>query len=361
MKAASVGREHIEAQLQRSKDLYATADAWSRRRAELREGFLKGAKLWPLPQKTHLNPILHSRREYEDYSVENVALETVPGFYSTGNLYRPRPEPWDSPVVLCPHGHFEGGRFRPDHQIRCAHFARMGATVFSYSMVGYQDSQQMVHKNPLALTLQTWNSIRVVDYLTDLSGVDPKRVGVTGASGGGTQTFFLTFLDDRVKVSAPVVIVYPWSPLTNGCVCEGVGSSIMQDPDTNAIELSASAVPRPQLLISVGGEDPTHNFPSVGFPFIQKIYALHGCEDRVENVHFESEGHDYGPSKRRAAYAFFARYLELELLEEDTQRVRVESSEKMAVFNPRYPLPDHAARGSEQVAEAVGRLNLMCA
>ena len=250
MEPAFAGRERIAAQLERSKDLYATADAWSRRRAELREGFLKGAKLWPLPQKTHLNPILHSRREYEDYSVENVALETVPGFYSTGNLYRPRPEPWDSPVVLCPHGHFEGGRFRPDHQIRCAHFARMGATVFSYSMVGYQDSQQMVHKNPLALTLQTWNSIRVVDYLTDLSGVDPKRVGVTGASGGGTQTFFLTFLDDRVKVSAPVVIVYPWSPLTNGCVCEGVGSSIMQDPDTNAIELSASAVPRPQLLIT---------------------------------------------------------------------------------------------------------------
>lgn len=351
-----MGRERIAAQLQRSMNLYASVDAWSRRRAELREGFLKGARLWPLPQKTPLNPIVHSRREYEDYSVENVALETVPGFFCTGNLYRPRPEPSDSPAVLCPHGHFEGGRFRPDHQIRCAHFARLGATVFSYSMVGYKDSQQMGHKDPLALTLQTWNSIRVVDYLTDLPCVDPERVGATGASGGGTQTFYLTLVDERVKVSAPIVIVYLWSPETNGCVCEGVGSSIMQDPESNAIELSATAAPRPQLLISVGGKDPTHDFPKVGFPFIQKIYALHGSEDRVENVHLESEGHDYGCSKRRAAYAFFAKHLGLELLEEDTERVRVESSERMAAFNPKHPLPGHAARGSPQVAEAVGRL-----
>ena len=347
--------KHIAAQLNRSQDVYTTVEAWSRRRSELREGFLKGAKLWPLPPKTPLAPIAHSRRKYRTYSVENVALETMPGFYCTGNLYRPHAMRLNSPAVLCPHGHFEDGRFRPEHQIRCAHFARMGATVFSYSMVGYQDAQQTVHTDPLVLSLQTWNSIRVIDYLIDLPGVDPKRMGITGASGGGTQTFFLTLVDNRIQVSAPIVIVYPWSSPTDGCLCEGKGSPIMQPTDTNAIELSAAASPRPQLLISVGN-DKTRNFSEFGFPFIKQVYERHNCGKRVENVHFASEGHDFGPSKRREVYRFFARHLELEPLEETLQEIEIEAHEQMAVFEKDHPLPEYAAKGSEQIKEAFERL-----
>jgi len=144
---------------------------------------------------------------------------------------------------------------RPEHQIRCAQFARLGATVFSYSMVGWQDSQQTTHTDPLVLALQTWNSIRALDYLCSLSGVDTNRLGVTGASGGGTQTFFLAALDDRVRVSAPVVIVYPWTE-PDGCRCEG-GMPVMQKAQTDAIELTASVAPRPQLIVSCGGKDQT--------------------------------------------------------------------------------------------------------
>jgi hypothetical protein len=214
-------RELVLQQLVESKEKYRSADAWTSRRKELREGFFKGAGLWPLPEHKTVSAIVHSHREHDGYTVENVALETMPGFFCTGNLYRPAKNSVPGPGILCPHGHFRPlGRMREDHQIRCAHFARMGATVFSYSMVGWQDSQQTTHDDPLVLALQTWNSIRALDYLSSLPEVDAKRIGVTGASGGATQTFFLAALDDRVRVSAPVVIVYPWTA-PDGCKCEG--------------------------------------------------------------------------------------------------------------------------------------------
>src|SRR5262249_3195791 len=153
------------------------------------------------------------------------------------------------------------------------------------------DSRQTTHEDPLCLALQTWTSIRAVDFLCGLRDVDPKRVGVTGASGGGTQTFFLTALDDRISVSAPVVIVYPWPWFSPACNCES-GMPVMRDPETNAIELAAVAAPRPQLLISCGwlaaggkDKDPTHDFPKVGFPFIQEVYRRAGHPDRVRHLH----------------------------------------------------------------------------
>jgi len=352
--SANTIRDKVLLQLEKSGAQNATSNAWTARRKELREEFLKGAGLWPLPERAPLKVIIHSRREYDGYSVENVALETMPGFFCTGNLYRPLKQEKAGPGILCPHGHFKPlGRMRPEQQIRCAQFARLGATVFSYSMVGWQDSQQTTHDDPLVLALQTWNSIRALDYICSLPEVDTNRLGVTGASGGGTQTFFLAALDDRVRVSAPVVIVYPWTE-PDGCKCEG-GMPVMQRAQTDAIELAASVSPRAQLLISCGN-DPTSDFPKVGLPFIQRAYALHGKANFVENVHLADEGHDYGPSKRKAVYAFFAKHLGLTAAEEDVSKITIEPVEKLSVFDDQHPLPAHAVQGSEQVGQVFHRL-----
>ncbi|MBM3838544.1 MAG: c-type cytochrome [Verrucomicrobia bacterium] len=344
----------VLAQLVRSKANYSTAEAWSTRRAELREEFLKGARLWPLPERPPLKPIIHSRREHDGYSVENVALETMPGFYCTGNLYRPLQRRRPGPAILCPHGHFKPlGRMRDEQQIRCAQFSRMGATVFSYSMVGWQDSLQTTHDDPLVLALQTWNSLRAVDFVASLEGVDPDRIGVTGASGGGTQTFFLALLDDRVKVSAPVVIVYPWAA-PEGCRCEG-GMPVMQAAESNAIELCAAVSPRAQLIVSVG-QDQTKSFPDVGFPFVRRMYELAGARDQVENAHYAEEGHDFGRSKRQAVYQFFAKHLGLDPIPEELSKITLESPAQLEAVNLQHPLPGHAVRGAEAVAGAFERL-----
>ena len=364
--SSQADEQHVFAQLQNSAQKYTTANAWQERRTQLRREFLIGANLWPLPDRPPVDAMIHSRRVYGDYLVENVALETIPGFYCTGNLYRPVGRKDLSPVILCPHGHFRPlGRMRKSHQIRCAHLARMGATVFSYSMVGWQDSRQTTHDDPLVLALQTWNSLRAVDFLTGLKRIDPDRVAVTGASGGGTQAVFLTLVDDRVKASAPLVIVYPWAA-PEGCLCEG-GLPVMQAAETNMIELAAATAPRPQLLISVGN-DPTEEFPETGFPFIRQMYEVAGVPKAVENLHLPDEGHDFGPSKRKKVYEFLARHLhmtrnafvafgdqnphDLDLIPEDLSRIKIESPKQMQVFSDEHPFPDHALQGSKPIAAA---------
>jgi uncharacterized protein len=328
---------------------------WDKRRIELREGFLRGAGLWPLSKQRPLSIVRHSFRAHDGYTVENLAIETLPGFYCTGNLYRPAHIEQPGPGILCPHGHFKPlGRFRADQQIRCAQLARDGATVYSYSMVGWQDSLQTTHDDPYVLALQTWNSLKALDFLSSLDGVDPKRIGMTGASGGGTQTLYLALLDDRVRASAPVVILYPWSAPEGCCLCEG-GLPIMRQTHTNCIEFSAAVAPRPQLIISVG-RDQTRDFPQVGFPFIHQAYAAYSAANRVKNVHLPREDHDYGPSKRAAVSEFFARHLGIVARPEDPARITIEGPSQMEVFNVAHPLPAGSLSGRAAVARALASL-----
>ncbi|WP_422931354.1 PVC-type heme-binding CxxCH protein [Singulisphaera sp. PoT] len=338
-------------QLERSRAKYTTNEAWTKRRAELRRAFLEGAGMWPLPARAPVTATIRDRREYPGYSVENVAIETLPGFYCTGNLYRPLKQDKTGPAILHPHGHFQPlGRLRDEQQTACIEFARRGATVFSYAMVGWQDCQQTTHDDPLVLALQTWNSIRSLDFIEGLTGVDPKRIGITGASGGGTQSFFLALVDDRIKASAPVVIVYPWTE-DDGCRCEG-GLPIMSKAGTNAIELAAATSPRPQLLISVGGTDGTRTFPTLGFPFIQAIYKVAGAPSAARNLHLPDEAHDFGPSKLRAVTSFFVETLGLNPAPDPESKPVLEMPKALEVFNAERPLPPGAIRGSDAMAKA---------
>jgi len=290
---------------------------WTQRAEVIRQNLRKGMELETLPRRTPLSPKVRKKKKMDGYTVEAVIFESVPGFYVTGNLYKPtgKFKSKTLPVILCTHGHSSdtesGGRFSKNMQARCAALAKMGAIVFSYDMIGYGESVQLPHKHDKALQVQTWNSMRVIDYLLTNKEADPTRIAVTGESGGGTQSFMLTALDDRIKVSVPVVMVS--AHFFGGCTCESgmpvhrLGSTVF----SNA-QIAALAAPRPMLLIS-DGADWTKNTEKVEYPFAKRIYELYGKTDLVENVHLANEGHDYGASKRLAAYQFLAKHLNLDL------------------------------------------------
>ncbi len=345
--------DQAKEQLARFAASYSTLSDWQQRAQRIREGILRGAELWPLPKKCPLNPIIHSKRVYDGYSVENVAIESLPGVFVTGNLYTPTKGSGPFPAVLCPHGHWSDpadyGRFRPDMQKRCATFARMGAIVFAYDMVGYGDwaNAGWEHRRPKVFKLQLWDSIRIVDFLTSRADVDPKRIAVTGASGGGTQSFMLTAVDDRIAVSIPVVMVS--AHFFGGCVCEsGMPVHKSKSFETSNTDIAAAAAPRPLMLIS-DGKDWTKNTPDVEYPYIRNVYRLYGLENNVEYLHLPDEGHDYGRSKRIGAYRFLAKHLGLSLAEvidqtgqinEDT--VVIEEKNKLYVFDQNHPRPANA-------------------
>jgi len=341
---------------------YTTRGQWLARARTIRKGILKGASLAPMPAPCPLRPIVHSRKACDGYTVENVAFEALDGFFVTGNLYRPTNLKGQAAGILCPHGHFQpvvgGGRFRASMQTRCATLARMGAVVFAYDMVGWGESNQVGHRDSNVLAFQLLAGIRAVDFLISLPNVDPKRIGVTGASGGGTQTFLLTAVDDRVAASAPCVMVS--AHFFGGCVCEsGMPIHRSATHETNNCEIAALAAPRPQILIS-NGSDWTKNNPTVELPHIQNVYALFNAKTIITNAHFPKEKHDYGPSKRQAAYAFFATHLKLstkglakpdDTVSED--RIKIFPTDALRVFTTQHPKPDNALKDGKAVAAAL--------
>ena len=347
------GKEFLE----QMRKTYTTAAAWKKRAKQIRAHILKGAGLEKLPEKYPLKPIFGERRIFDGYQVQNVAFESLPGVYVTGSLYTPTQVKGMLPGILTAEGHWSDpanyGRYRPEAQKRFASLARMGAMVWAYDAVGYGQLTDFgwIHHHPRTLRQQLWNSIRGVDFLISM-GVDPKRIGMTGASGGGTQTFLLTAVDDRIAVSVPVVMVSSY--FFGGCICEsGMPIHKSKNFQTNNVEIAALAAPRPMLLVSCGG-DWTKRNPVIEYPHCKYIYDLSGKADLVENAHFPTEEHDYGDNKRAAVYPFFARHLGLDITMAmnadgtlNEKGIVIEDQKVLYSFDDKHPFPADGIKNND--------------
>ena len=296
-----------------------TREAWEERAAWVRKRVLLSAGLLPFPQKTPLNARVWGEFEHQGCRIAKAQFESRPGFLCAGNLYLPPEVKKPAPAILCPHGHWPKGRLHHDNRgsipARCIMLARLGFVVFAYDMIGYNDSRQVTHRWPTdvlrqaalwginPLGLQLWNGIRALDFISGLRDVDAERVGCTGASGGGSQTWNLAAVDDRVKAAVPVCMLS--SHYQGGCVCEE--SPLLRLGGLTTLDIVGSLAPRPVLLPSVTG-DWTNLNPTFEAPILKAIYRLFDAEDRVANVHFDA-GHNYNQATREHVYPWFLRWL----------------------------------------------------
>lgn len=346
------------AELDRIAAQYKTLADWEKRRQLLKPALLQALQLSPLPAAPNSKPIITPKRQFNGYTVENIAIEILPGLWINGSLYKPRNYEGKIPVILNPDGHWEKQRYRPDCQYRCAAFAKMGAMAFSYDLFAWGESQLQFkledHRRSLSMTIQALGSIRILDYLLALKDADTNRVAITGGSGAGSHTVLMTAIDDRIKVSAPVVAISSY--FYGGCPCES-GMPIHDCVGrTDNVEIAAMAAPRPQLLVSDGG-DWTDKMPEYDFPYLQKMYGLYGKTSLVENVHLPNDKHDFGINKRTAVYRFMAKYLNLNLNaitnakgDIDETAITIENEAAMYVFGDKgEKLPASALRGFENL------------
>lgn len=294
---------------------YEILEQWQERADELRTHILVTTGLWPMPEKCPLNAHVYDKIERDDYTVEKVYFESYPGFFVTGNLYRPRGKEAPFPGIISPHGHWKSRLENSEKNSipgRAINFAKQGYVILTCDMIGYGDSKQLSHKFADSrihqawginlLGLQLWNSIRALDFLTSLADVDSSRIGVTGASGGGTQTFMVTAVDKRIKCAAPVNMIS--AHFQGGCLCENAPSLRL---NTFNVEIAALAAPRPLLMVAASG-DWTKNTPTVEYPMVQSIYRLYGALDKVYSQRFDYP-HNYNRDSRQAVYAWFAKWL----------------------------------------------------
>ncbi len=329
-------------------------EEWAVRQEYVRRQMLVACSLWPMPSRPAIDAIVHGSVDRDDYTVERVIFESSPGLLVTGSLYRPKGKSGPLPTVLCPHGHWQNGRFH-DHgeaqikkeiesggerfevsgrhplQARCVQLARMGCNVFIYDMQGYADNGSftfdLIHRfakqreqlsspehwglfsaqSELRLInvvgIQTWNSLRAIDWLTSRPDVDKTRIGVTGASGGGTQTFMIAALDQRVTAAFPAVMVS--TAMQGGCTCENASYLRV---NTGNIEFAAMMAPRP--IAMTGADDWTVEIETKGLPELKQHFAMMGVPDNVAAKYMKFP-HNYNSPSRHMMYEFFNRTLNL--------------------------------------------------
>ncbi len=378
----------------------ATVAEWEKRAEYVRRQVLVSTGLWPMPTKQSLNAVVHGKVDRDEYTVERVILQTGDGLNCTGSLYRPKsPATGKRPAVLCPHGHWANGRFhrhtdkqfedelkskaetfesgRHPLQARCVQLARMGCVVFLYDMLGVADSSSplppgLIHgfgkqrdtmsspdrwgmfsaQSELrclnALGLQTWNSIRALDWISALDDVDPSRIGVTGASGGGTQTFMLAAVDSRPTAFFPAVMVS--TSMQGGCTCE---NATYLRVGTGNIELAALAAPRP--LGMSAADDWTKDLETKGLPELKQHYAMLGVPNLVTGKYFPFP-HNYNQHARTMMYEFFNQHLKLGFESPIVERDFVPlTTEEATVWNAERPKPDESPEAELRILRAMAK------
>lgn len=337
--------------------LYKDSAEWSVRRTTLKKEVREKLQIdSALAKCVNTKPILSKIRKFDGYSVQNFALETLPGLYVCGSIYTPLSKGKHA-LILCPNGHWADGRYNKDEQTRFGTLARMGATCVSYDLFGWGESELQVtytaHRTTAAHIVQIMNGLKILDYMLTRKDIDPKRVGANGGSGGGSQVVLLAALDDRFTAVCPTVSLA--SHFDGGCPCESGMPIQLAGGGTCNPEILATFAPKPVCVISDGG-DWTASVPTLEYPYLQRIYGFYNAPNQLSNVHLPNEKHDFGVNKRSAVYDFFINSFGLNAKLLDESKVTIEPKETMYSFGAKGEnLPVNAIRELKDVEKCLNK------
>jgi len=258
-----------------------------------------------------------------DYRIEKIVFQTLPGVFMTASAWVPKIS-GKLPAVLCVHGHWAGAKQDPHVQARCAGLARLGFFVLAVDAFGAGEraiGEQLgeYHGEMTAATLfpigrplsgiQVYENGRAVDYLYSRPEVDPQRIGITGASGGGNQSMYAGAWDERFKAVAPVCSVGTYQAYLGAacCMCEVVPGALAMTEESRILALTA-----PRALLIISATQDAFQF-SVGeaaksISAARPVFSLYNLPDLPRHTVVESP-HDYNQPMREAMYGFMTQHL----------------------------------------------------
>ncbi len=327
----------------------ALAD-WPQRRTALRQHVADCLGLMPEPPRGALDEKAHFTVRGKGHTLTRLSWNGLPGHRASGWLWLPEPAPTaaaPAPAVLCPHGHWQQGAIDPTVQARCATLATFGCVVLAVDSVHVEDAASGLS----SIGVMTWHNLRGIDLLRQRPDVDPQRIAVTGASGGGQQTMYLMALDDRLCAAAPMVMTCYFAEIVDDtsahCGCNHVPRIAA---GTDQIELCAGLAPRPALIGTVSG-DWTARFPREGWPELQGLWTHLGAGPALQARHAD-EGHNYDRPMRETLYAFLAPILRGPRWQEREPELHLYPVPELRARDRQDPVPgpDRAALARELVA-----------
>lgn len=312
----------------------STRWTWEVARPRLQQRLRAALGLDPWPQRTPLKAQILGETIKNGYKVQRLTFESRPGFVVTANVYVPRsPAPAQRgkgsgresaapryPAVLCPVGHWPLSKAQPQVQARCIGLAKLGFIALTYDPFG--QGERAVEGNSHAEYFRTilagrnnisymlWDTMRALDYLLTREDVDPARIACTGASGGGLNTLYVSAIDERIGVAAPVVYVTGFAEFlrtrADHCPCSHI-PGLARFADIG--DVAALIAPRP-LLCMTARKDPQFTVAGARHAAAEArpAYRAYGREADLEVREFDS-GHDYNREMREALYGFLLKHL----------------------------------------------------
>ena len=304
-----------------------SVEDWKKLRPRYKEKYFYMLGLWPMPQKTPLKATITGTLKGDGYVVDMLHYQSRPRLYVTANLYRPTNVKKGErlPAVLYVCGHSSRGRNgnKTAFQSHGMWFARHGyiCLMLDTLQLGeiaaihhgtYREGRWWWHsRGYTSAGVECLNGIRGIDYLISRPDVDPKRIAVTGISGGGAATFWIAAADERVNVAVPVsgmadLMSYVPNRVINGhCDCMFLYNTF-QWPWTR---IAALVAPRPLLFTN---SDHDRIFPMDAnqrvINRLERVYSLYGASDFVDSV-VSIGGHAYRQDIRQATYRFINMHL----------------------------------------------------